>query len=383
MPRGTKGTPAASRAGSSRGSSASFSAWLGRVRHPHEQRPDAIGDGAPALAGNLGAFEVARAQRGELRPQAHAEFGCERCVSIDAQPSPCGRPFDGLRASGWEALLDGSCESAALWDTEAGSAAHPLVLSLSKGERVTATRSPSGAAPTARASRTSEARSTPLSPGGRQQLRALRLEGRDVVVVLQRQADVVEAVRAGSASRTGRCRSGAPSPCPGRRRSAAPGRPGSGRPGSSSARAIRWSTSSCGSATVSRPIFAQLLRKMSANDGAMIALMPMSSRPHGACSREEPQPKFGPASEDRRALVGRVVEHEVRVLAPVEERERPEAGALDALQELLRHDLVGVDVRAVERDRVALTMFLTGSTTAPPGCRRSDRRWRRRRPSPG
>ena len=46
----------------------------------------------------------------------------------------------------------------------------------------------------------------------------------------------------------------------------------------------------------------------------------------------------------------RLVEDEVGlVLAPVEEQELAEAGALDALQELLRDDLVGVDVGAVER----------------------------------
>src|SRR5690348_13082603 len=38
------------------------------------------------------------------------------------------------------------------------------------------------------------------------------------------------------------------------------------------------------------------------------------------------------------------------VLHPVEEEELTEAGALDALQELLRDDLVGVDVCPVEHD---------------------------------
>ena len=40
----------------------------------------------------------------------------------------------------------------------------------------------------------------------------------------------------------------------------------------------------------------QFEKKMSANDGAMSALKPKSSSAHGACSREEPQPKFFPAT---------------------------------------------------------------------------------------
>ena len=63
--------------------------------------------------------------------------------------------------------------------------------------------------------------------------------------------------------------------------------------------------------------------------------------------------------EDLCALVLRLVEHEVRpllddvrrlgVVAPVEEEELAVAGALDALEELLRDDLVGVDVRQRQR----------------------------------
>src|SRR5260221_11705708 len=47
------------------------------------------------------------------------------------------------------------------------------------------------------------------------------------------------------------------------------------------------------------------------------------------------------------------VEHEVPSLAPVVEEELAEAGPLDALQELLRDDLVGVDVRHRERREAA------------------------------
>ena len=41
---------------------------------------------------------------------------------------------------------------------------------------------------------------------------------------------------------------------------------------------------------------AQLLRKMSAKEGATMARKPWSSSAQGACSREEPQPKLAPAS---------------------------------------------------------------------------------------
>ena len=59
---------------------------------------------------------------------------------------------------------------------------------------------------------------------------------------------------------------------------------------------ISSSTSGCGSWIVSRPILAELLRKMSANPGAITALTPIPWIAQTACSRDEPQPKFGPAS---------------------------------------------------------------------------------------
>ena len=40
------------------------------------------------------------------------------------------------------------------------------------------------------------------------------------------------------------------------------------------------------------PFLKQLLLKMSAKPGAMTQRMPKSSSAQGACSREEPQPKF-------------------------------------------------------------------------------------------
>src|SRR5581483_1264173 len=54
------------------------------------------------------------------------------------------------------------------------------------------------------------------------------------------------------------------------------------------------------------------------------------------------------------ALRLRPVQLEVGVLAPVEEQELAVAGALDPLQELLRHDLIGVDVCPVEDGDAAL-----------------------------
>src|ERR1700739_3169343 len=68
--------------------------------------------------------------------------------------------------------------------------------------------------------------------------------------------------------------------------------------------------------------------------------------------------------QDRRALVARLVQHEIRVqrtlrvvharfamveISPLVECIRAEAGALDRLQELLRDDRVRVDVLAIER----------------------------------
>ncbi len=44
------------------------------------------------------------------------------------------------------------------------------------------------------------------------------------------------------------------------------------------------------------PFLKQLLWKMSAKSGAMTQRMPKSSSAQGACSREEPQPKFSCAS---------------------------------------------------------------------------------------
>ncbi len=59
--------------------------------------------------------------------------------------------------------------------------------------------------------------------------------------------------------------------------------------------------------------------------------------------------------EDRRALIaGRIqnkrgVQRAACGVAPIVEQEFPEARALDALQELLRNDLIRINIRAVER----------------------------------
>ena len=88
---------------------------------------------------------------------------------------------------------------------------------------------------------------------------------------------------------------------------------------------------------------------MSANEGATIASKPKSWSAQSACSREEPQPKLRPGDQDRVRL-----ELDLAVADPVVEEELAEAGALDPLQELLRDDLVGVDVGAVEHRDAAL-----------------------------
>ena len=105
--------------------------------------------------------------------------------------------------------------------------------------------------------------------------------------------------------------------------------------------------------------------------------------------------EVAPREQDRRALVARLVEHELRVqrplrvvhpglaaieVAPFVEQVRAEARALDRLQELLGDDRVGVDVGAVERrhEPGQDAERLHRISTSWPGRRTS--RWRRRRP---
>ena len=98
---------------------------------------------------------------------------------------------------------------------------------------------------------------------------------------------------------------------------------------------------------------------MSPNEVEITQVMPKSMSAQGACSREEPQPKLSPATRIFGLAVGRLVEHEIRVLAAVvavallREQALAEAGALDRLQILLGDDHVGVDVDHLERRRDA------------------------------
>ena len=62
-----------------------------------------------------------------------------------------------------------------------------------------------------------------------------------------------------------------------------------------------------------------------------------------------PRAEVRTRNEDRGAGVVGVVQHETRVVPPLSEQPRTESRALDPLQPLARDDLVGVDVRAVER----------------------------------
>ena len=55
-------------------------------------------------------------------------------------------------------------------------------------------------------------------------------------------------------------------------------------------------TSASGSTAQTMPTLPQFERKMSAKLGATIARKPASSSAHGACSRDEPEPKFLPAA---------------------------------------------------------------------------------------
>ena len=88
---------------------------------------------------------------------------------------------------------------------------------------------------------------------------------------------------------------------------------------------------------------------------------PVLQRPRRVLARRA-RAEVGAGDEDRR-VAGTPAGSSTKSgsLAPVEEQELAEAGALDALQELLRDDLVGVDVGAVERrDRAR-----SGGRTAP------------------
>jgi hypothetical protein len=73
-------------------------------------------------------------------------------------------------------------------------------------------------------------------------------------------------------------------------------------------------------------------------------------RPHGVLATGS-APEVRAGEQDRRAGELGAVQDEVGVLAPLGEQERPEPRPLDPAEVLGGHDLVGVDVRAIERDR--------------------------------
>jgi len=81
-----------------------------------------------------------------------------------------------------------------------------------------------------------------------------------------------------------------------------------------------------------------------------------------------PATEIAPCEQDRCPLVARQVQDEIRVRAtlrrilprlavvqvpPLVEQVRPETAAPDRLQELLRNDLIGVDVGAIQRSNQA------------------------------
>jgi hypothetical protein len=106
-----------------------------------------------------------------------------------------------------------------------------------------------------------------------------------------------------------------------------------------------------------------LLKKISANDSAMMALKPKSSSAHGACSRELPHPKLA-RQEHLSTLVARLIQDEIRIfgatrsilprladihVAPLIKGIRAKTGTLDGFQKLFWNDGIGIDVITVER----------------------------------
>ena len=92
--------------------------------------------------------------------------------------------------------------------------------------------------------------------------------------------------------------------------------------------------------------------------------------------------EVGAGDQNRRAGRLRTIELElgigraVRAVAPIEEQRRPEAGALDPFEKLLRNDLVGVDVRAWQCDGAT---GVRGEGLHTLVNKNGDARWRRSR----
>jgi hypothetical protein len=228
---------------------------------------------------------------------------------------------------------------------------------------------------TSRARRPLPSSATPSSESCRSEARRMRgLVSRDLVLVLQGAGDVVEALEQALALEWIELEAERASPL---RLEVDRDLTGS---------SISAFTCSCGRTTGTSPILTQFVRKMSPNDGATIASKPQSWSAQGACSRDEPQPKLRPARRNLRALRLGPVELEAGLLRPVVEEELSEARAFDALEELLRDDLVRVDVgrsstaaREVT-ERNGLTRRAPARTR---GCPRSGLRSRSRQPWPG
>ena len=138
--------------------------------------------------------------------------------------------------------------------------------------------------------------------------------------------------------------------------------------------AISSFTCSAGSTTGSRPIFRQFWRKMSPNDGAMIDVEAVVLQPPGRVLARRAAAEVAAGEQDPRALrrSGRLSSKSGVLLAPVEEEELAEAGALDPLQELLRHDLVGVDVGPVEHRDAPVTRCAAPALTRPARAKLAD-----------
>jgi hypothetical protein len=62
-----------------------------------------------------------------------------------------------------------------------------------------------------------------------------------------------------------------------------------------------------------------------------------------------PAAEIHAGGENRRARVGGLIQHECGIPLPVVKQERPKSRSLDAFQELLRNDLIRIDVVAAQR----------------------------------
>ena len=94
---------------------------------------------------------------------------------------------------------------------------------------------------------------------------------------------------------------------------------------------------------------------MSPNEVEITQRMPKSISAQGACSRDRAAAEIVAGDQDLGFAIGRLVEHEVGVLAAVVlvahlgEQAFAEPGALDGLQILLGDDHVGVDIDDPQR----------------------------------